>query len=101
MPRITSYNVCYTKLLRKVDKRRDARLVDALVQETELGPEALKKVDFLAERGRLESFLQSYHPDALPLEIVALEDREHQARRWSFTTQQVGTERTSISYNFV
>ncbi|MEK7704658.1 MAG: toprim domain-containing protein, partial [Myxococcota bacterium] len=88
--------LAYEQLLEKVDKRRDARLVDAIVQETELGPESLKKADLGADRERIEAFLARNHADALPLQMEVQDDPEHQSRRWRFSTRQLGTPRQSV-----
>jgi DNA gyrase subunit B len=86
----------YERLLAKVDKRRDARLVDALLKETHLGLDSLKQTDLSGDFQRLEGFLQRFHPEALPLEVFVEEDREHQSNRWRMITRRVGTPRESL-----
>ncbi len=86
----------YQKILAKVDKRRDARLVDALLKETHLGLQSLRQSDLRADFKQIEGYLQRFHPDALPIEITIEEDKEHQSNRWRFSTRQRGTPRVSV-----
>jgi DNA gyrase subunit B len=88
--------LAYQKQLAKIDKRRDARLVDALLKETHLGLASLKQTELDADFQRIEGFLQRFHPDALPLEIHVEEDPEHQSNRWRMVTRHMGTPRESV-----
>ncbi|MBI5508498.1 MAG: DNA topoisomerase (ATP-hydrolyzing) subunit B [Deltaproteobacteria bacterium] len=88
----------YRKLLTKVDKRRDARLVDALLKETHLGLSSLKLSDkeLKTDFERIQGFLERCHPDALPLEITLEPDPEYQSNRWRLLTRSVGTPRVTV-----
>jgi DNA gyrase subunit B len=85
----------YQSFLEKIDKRRDARLVDAMLRETHIGLASLKG-DLGADKQRIEGFLSRFHPDALPMAIAVEQDREHETNRWRITTRHVGTERVSV-----
>jgi DNA gyrase subunit B len=88
----------YQKLLKKIDKRRDARLVDAMLKETSLSLASLKgkekdlKVDF----DRIDAYLQRCHPDALPLGIHVEQDAEYESNRWRMRTHAVGSPRETV-----
>jgi len=86
----------YQSLLEKIDKRRDSRLVDALLKETNVGLESLKQKDLKSDFERIEGFLQRFHPDALPLEIHIEDDAERDSKRWRMITRNVGTPRESL-----
>jgi len=86
----------YEDLLAKVDKRRDARLVDAMLKETSIGLESLKLANLGDDVARIESHLARFHPDALPLEVRIEDEREHQRKRWRILTRQMGTVRESV-----
>ncbi len=88
--------LAYQRTLAKVDKRRDARLVDALLKETNLGLTSLKQADLKADFQRIEGFLHRFHPDALPLEITIEPDAEHQTNRWRMITRHMGAPRESV-----
>jgi DNA gyrase/topoisomerase IV subunit B len=87
--------LAYQQLLNRVDKRRDMRLVDAIVKETELDADALKQGlgDALP---RIEAYMQRVYPDAMPLTVKEDEDREHQAKRYVIATRAMGTTRESV-----
>src|SRR5260370_8944700 len=67
----------YRRLLGKVDKRRDSRVVDALISSTQLDAQALRTPEFLALQAMtLKSALSAAHPnETLVLEVA--EDPEH------------------------
>jgi DNA gyrase subunit B len=87
--------LAYQQLLARVDKRRDMRLVDAIVKETELDADALK-AGLGDARARIEAYMQRIYPDALPLSVKEDDDREHQAKRYVITTKALGTSRESV-----
>ena len=88
--------LAYRKLLDKVDKRRDSRVIDAMLKVTRLGREDLKRSDLELEFKRMREYLQRFYPDALPLEVSISEDPEHQANRWRFVSRHMGSTRETI-----
>jgi len=86
----------YKDLLAKIDKRRDARIVDAMLKETHLGLESLQQAGFAEDLARIEGFLARFHPHALPLELKIEEEREHGRKRWRILSRQMGTVRESV-----
>ena len=85
----------YQQLLARVDKRRDSRIVDAMMRETHLDASSLKLDDIRGDVERIEGFLERFYPDALPLNLTIDLDREHRSNRWTMTTRSTGTERIS------
>jgi DNA gyrase subunit B len=86
----------YQELLKKVEKRRDARVVDAMLKETNLGLESLKEPNLQADIEHIEAFLGRFHPDALPLTVNVEDEREHGRKRWRIVTRENGTPRESV-----
>ncbi len=85
----------YKKTLDKVDKRRDARVVDAMLQTTHLGKEALKEAGIPADFAKMEAYLQAYVPESLPWELRVENDEEHHRLRWLVVTRYQGAPRES------
>ncbi len=72
----------YRSYLDRVDKRRDARLVDAILSATEIrratlddGAELTKQIE------HVQTALEKTHPDMLPLVARLESDAEHQCKR--------------------
>jgi len=93
----------YDALLAKVDRRRDGRIVDALVQATALDLASLADKERIeAELAKMQDWLDRCHPDALPLKVLISEDEEHACKRVVVRSNSLGTYReTVIDYNFV
>jgi DNA gyrase subunit B len=74
--------LAYRVLLEKIEKRRDSRLVDAVLQATDIRKETLQDGEELARQiERVQAALEPLYPEMLPL-IVRLEnDPEHQCKR--------------------
>jgi len=90
--------IAYQQLLEKVNKRRDARIVDAILKETHLGVSALKlpMAEVAPDLERVKGFLERLHPDALPYDLRMDTDPEYQANRWHVVTRSVGAPRDSL-----
>lgn len=88
----------YRHLLMAIDKRRDARVADALVQSCKLtAQDLLLPRDALLQRlTPLQDYLERFYPDALPLEIKPEADVERGGHRLIVTTRLQGTARESI-----
>jgi DNA gyrase subunit B len=86
----------YKKTLEKVDKRRDSRVVDALMQATSLGVEALKSPTLPEEFAAMHTYLQTYAAAALPWEVKVEPDLEHQRVRWVVVSRFQGAPRETV-----
>jgi DNA gyrase subunit B len=86
----------YQKSLEKVDKRRDSRVVDALLQATSLGIEALSSPTLPEEFAAMHTYLQTYAPAALPWEVKVEPDVEHQRVRWVVVSRFQGAPRETV-----
>ncbi|MHB8416955.1 MAG: DNA topoisomerase (ATP-hydrolyzing) subunit B [Myxococcales bacterium] len=74
--------LAYRALLDRIDKRRDGRLVDALLQATEIRRPTLDDGDELVRQiEKIQSALEKTHPDMLPLVARLEPDAEHQCKR--------------------
>ncbi len=91
------------ELLARVDKRRDERVVDALLHETNLRRATLDDPQALeAEVARLMAVLKRRHPENRP-ELVSLPpDTEHSCARFAVRLEQRGHRReTTIDHAFL
>jgi len=93
----------YRALLAKVDRRRDARVVDAMVQGTRLGQAMLQdRAAVETELGHLQAWLEANHPEALPLQIFVGDDEEHACKRITIRSHGAGTYReTLLDFTFL
>jgi len=67
----------YRRLLGKVDKRRDGRVVDALISETQLDAQSLREPSYLGLQAiTLKNALEAAHPNET-LALDVLDDPEH------------------------
>jgi DNA gyrase subunit B len=87
----------YQQLLGRIDKRRDARVVDALVTATALRRATLDDPRALeAELAKLEARLTAVHRDERP-EIVRLDrDTEHDCERFAVRLESRGNRRETV-----
>lgn len=93
----------YRAALSRVDRRRDRRVVDALVQASRLTAETLDDEAKLREEiERMEAWLRRAHPDALPLATSIEEDEENQTKRLVIRSNASGISReTIVDHDFV
>ncbi len=81
----------YQKLLERMRKRRDPRVVDALVRGAEITPAMLRDGDALKQAVESTSgFLERYHPEVLPVEGALREDGETDGYLVELTTRHNG-----------
>ncbi|HUB05624.1 MAG TPA: DNA topoisomerase (ATP-hydrolyzing) subunit B [Myxococcales bacterium] len=74
--------LAYRALLDRIDKRRDARLVDALLSSTQIRRATLNDAQELgSEIEKIQSALEKTHADMLPLVARLENDQEHQCKR--------------------
>jgi len=72
----------YSALLERVDRRRDQRLVDAVISETSLRRAMLDDPTALtAEIEKVQGVLERRHPEMLPLVVRMENEAEHSAKR--------------------
>jgi len=86
----------YRRLLGKVDKRRDGRVVDALLAATQLDAQSLRMPEFLALQAiSLKEALTRAHPnEALSLDVA--EDPEHGTQKIVVRLGHNGSSRETI-----
>jgi DNA gyrase subunit B len=72
----------YRTLLDRIDKRRDARLVDAILGATEIRRATLDDgAELTAQIEKVQAALEARNPDMLPLVARLETDTEHQCKR--------------------
>jgi DNA gyrase subunit B len=86
----------YETILEQLDKRHDARVIDAMLQGTRLDVDTLKHDDLQADVEHIVEKLGVNFPDALPVDIEIAEDKEHESKRLIVKTRSVGTQRISV-----
>lgn len=93
----------YRALLSKVDRRRDGRIVDAVVQATGIQLKTLSdEATLRAELEKLKGWLETHFPESLPLEIEIGDDEEHACKSVTIRSHAMGTFReTVLDYVFL
>jgi len=93
----------YRAALSAIDRRRDARVVDALVQASTFDLSTLADEKGIREEvARMEAWLSRVHPDALPLAVTIEDDQEHSTRRVLVRSSASGLGRdTGIDHDFL
>ena len=85
----------YRKHLDKIDKRVDARLVDAMLH-CKIDVSSLAQEDPQPAAAAIEAYLREQHPEALPLAFTREEDTEHHGHRWRVVSRTETTARDSV-----
>src|SRR5690606_4626632 len=94
---IASRILDYRSLLAKVDRRRDGRVVDAMIQGTSIDAGTLQDEQRLkAELEKLHAWLERHHPEALPLQIFVADDEAHASKRVTIRSHGAGTWRETV-----
>jgi DNA gyrase subunit B len=88
--------LAYQALLDKIDKRRDARLLDAMLQATSLGKADLSREELAEPTTAIERYMSQHHAEALPLDVTIEMDQEHEVNRWRMFTHKAGVRRESV-----
>ncbi len=98
LKRLLKRLVSYRARLEKTATRRDARVVDAIVQATSMTPETLKNVESVnKELGMIEDFLETRHPEIFEhMQVSQGSDKEHSAHRVVIRTEVRGSLRETI-----
>jgi DNA gyrase subunit B len=90
--------ITYQERLDKLSVRRDARVVDALVQATQLDENTLLDMDALnAQVERLHEELARRHPEVLSqLKVFRKDDPEHQSKKLVVRTEVSGAPKETV-----
>ncbi len=93
----------YRTLIAKVDRRRDGRVVDSMVQATAIDQALLQdRAALEAELGKLQSWVEQHHAEAMPLQFFVGDDEEHGCKRVTVRSHGAGTWReTVLDYAFL
>jgi len=87
----------YRTLLAKIDRRRDGRVVDAMAQATRIDQALLQDEAALrAELEKMRAWLESHHPEAMPVEFDVRDDEEHACKRVLIRSRGAGTFRETV-----
>ena len=93
----------YEALLAKVDRRRDSRIVDAVMQVTSIDRGTLADKEKLkGELAKLEPAIEQRNPEVLPLTARVEPDSEHGCQRVTLRGRSMGSYReTVLDYEFL
>jgi DNA gyrase subunit B len=88
----------YGQRLQKLERRKDPRVMDALLQACRVDAETLGAPERLAEQvERLRAYVKARYPDALArLQTSVLEDPEHQVQKLVVRTDVMGGLKDSV-----
>lgn len=91
---IATYSAC----LSKFSVYGDTRIIDALVQSTEINTKTLLDLDRLDDLvERMHLYLEARFPEVLPqLKVFRKDDPEHQAKKLVFRTEVNGSPRETV-----
>lgn len=87
----------YSKILNLIQKKADSRVVDALVDATEMDAETLKdskQLDIQADR--LSTFISKFYPEISDFTLDTVLDEEHSAQKLIYKTQSQGVSRETL-----
>ncbi len=88
--------LAYKKALAASDRRRDSRVIDAMLKCGQLEAADLAQAELPPRFSDVEAYLRRHSPEALPWKLSLQEDSEHRSRRWSITTLRQGTDKVSL-----
>jgi len=94
---LTKKLIRYSKILGLVQKKADPRVIDALVEATEIGSDTLKnegKLDSQADK--LSSFIVKKYPELKDLQLEINDDQEHSAKKLVYKTSHNGLLRETV-----
>ena len=91
------FNVAkYNETLERVDRRRDKRVVEAMMKVSNVRPGQWLQVDLDDLGKKIVSYLEEYYPDTLPASFSLDVDPQEHRRKLIITTRQQGTNRETI-----
>jgi DNA gyrase subunit B len=93
----------YREILARIGKRKDRRLVDAIVMATDMGPESVTdKKKLTGQIESIQEYLERFHPEVLPLYPVLQEDPRYPGYQLRIDTHDNGTRKeTFIDRDFL
>ena len=94
----------YQERLNKIARRRDPRIVDALVQAANVDEHVLLDWDLLSlEADKVSEHLKAHSPEVLPLlKVFRKDDPEHTAKKLVFRSEMNGSPReTTLDHPFL
>jgi DNA gyrase subunit B len=87
----------YRKVLGRISKLRDGRLVDALVASTDMQAASVEDKDTLTKQiEKIEDYLERVNPEVLPLHPVLEEDPKYPGFRLVIETHHTGTRKETV-----
>jgi DNA gyrase subunit B len=87
----------YQELLERQDKRRDARVIDAIIRGTSIRRQTLENPKALAEQIELlKARLEKFHSESRPEVLKPTRDEEHASERFSVKLEQRGHRRETV-----
>ncbi len=94
---LTQKLVQYDKVLSRMRKKVDPRVVDALILATDFSPETLKKTKAMdKESDKLGAYLAQYYPELQNFELEVATDEEHSAQKLIYKTTYGGMARETV-----
>ncbi len=84
--------IVYGRILDRVEKKYDSRVVQAILQGAEIEKDTLKDKTLLSQEiEKVKNYLKNEFPDVGPVIVEESEDTEHSASRVTFKTNYHGT----------
>jgi DNA gyrase subunit B len=94
---LTQKLIQYDRVLHRMRKRVDPRIVDALILATEFTPKTLKNAKAIdAEADKLAAHLTEFYPEASNFELEVQRDEEHSANKLVYHTTYGGMGRDTV-----
>ena len=91
------FNVAkYNETLERVDRRRDKRVVEAMMKVSSVRPGQWLQVDLDDLGKKIVGYLEEHYPDTLPVSFSLDVDPQEHRRKLIVTTRQQGTTRETI-----
>jgi len=93
---LTKKLIRYSNILHHVRGKSDPRVVDGLVQATDITIEVLKNAKQLdAQADKLSAYLSARYPEMRDFQLETLEDEEHSAKKLVYKTVYNGVSRAT------
>jgi DNA gyrase subunit B len=87
----------YKKVFSKLQKRGDARILDAIIRQEGITSQSLGDEEEIArELGKTESYLEKNHPEVLPLKCIVEKDEDYDSFRVICETRVGGAPRRTV-----
>jgi DNA gyrase subunit B len=97
---LTQKLIQYDRVLHRMRKRADPRIVDAMILATDLTPKTLKTAKAIdTEADKLAAHLTEFYPEASNFELDVQPDEEHSAHRLVYRTTYGGIARETVVDN--